>query len=177
MTNQPQEKETINFLIGKGYKDKFGDNYIKLNDHKFEEVKYDRDFLKANSGVIQQIDKAQIIDYNLLTIITPYGTTSVSDFSTGLKTVLNTLYLARKKTSESFLMSLNECGDKIVNFILRIKGIKNVSFTIERTIMLEPKIFGKFQVMVNGNEVKDTMSFMKFMMDYTEKELNSMVKS
>lgn len=171
------EKEVINIYAGTEYIDSFRDNYVNINDHYFNNVKYDRDFLKDQNRIIKQIDGAEIIDYELLTVVTPYGTTSIDNFSTGLKTLLNTKYLIQNGGGEKYLINLNECGDKVVNIILKMTSKENISFLIERTIMLDAIIFKAFTVSINETPMYTPMEFMLFMLNWCEKSLQEFIKN
>ena len=62
------------------------------NESFFDNI--DIDALSQKSiDVMEQIDKAKLLDLNTGKIETPFGIAGVTDLSTGCKTVINTIYL------------------------------------------------------------------------------------
>jgi hypothetical protein len=61
------------------------------------------------------IDGASLIDKNIGTIKTPFGVTSIKDLSTGAKTVLNVMHVAKNKLD--YAVDITECGWNAIDCI------------------------------------------------------------
>jgi hypothetical protein len=61
------------------------------------------------------IDGAHILDRGIGTIRTPFGLTSIESLSTGVKTFLNILYIAKYKLP--FTVDLTQCGYNVLDII------------------------------------------------------------
>lgn len=86
-------------------------NFFKV---KVDVVNVDEDGLYC----IREIDKAELVDRKLGTVVTPFGTTHISNLSTGCLTVLNMLYL--RKSEKTLAIDVTLCGgnalEKIFEF-------------------------------------------------------------
>lgn len=86
---------------------------IDSNDSWFNRTLQDTKFLISCQNLIYTIDKAKIINFKLRKIETPLGICSIDDLSTGLKTILNILFLLKQKSTDIVLVNVNECGDAV----------------------------------------------------------------
>lgn len=132
------------------------------NDRWFiQRVKYDRSFLERQRDILYNIDKAQIIDYKLLTMITPYGTTTVDKLSTGCKTVLNIVYLLEHIGRSHAIVNINECGDNALKEVFKVAAGTNISLFISHdTNAVDDAIDAGYRFKVNGKMIKDGMEFL-----------------
>ena len=92
-------------------------------------------FLKSCAKYIKEIDNAVIVDYKLMQAKSEKGVYSVKDFSTGLKTILNVVYLLRKKDTTSIIVNATECGDNAINTLFEIVNNSRIGLYITHDIL------------------------------------------
>lgn len=88
--------------------DTYFDEYVELKEIKDDGVEY-----------MQKIDNATIEDVNTNSIKTPFGVTGKNDLSTGLKTVLNLIYMSKHEKPNS--LDITECGQNALDAIFEIQ--------------------------------------------------------
>lgn len=111
-------------------------------------------FLKSCVKYIKEIDNAVIVDYKLMQAKSEKGVYSVKDFSTGLKTILNVVYLLRKKDKTPIIVNATECGDKVMNILFEIVNNSRIGLYITHDIL---EMSEDFQYYVNDKKIEDTM--------------------
>ena len=111
-------------------------------------------FLKSCVKYIKEIDNAVIVDYKLMQAKSEKGVYSVKDFSTGLKTILNVVYLLRKKDTTAIIVNATECGDKVMNILFEIVNNSRIGLYITHDIL---EMSENFQYYVNDKKIEDTM--------------------
>lgn len=74
-------------------------------------------YTKEILDAIKSIDKAEVLDYNLGTICTPYGITSVENLSTGCKAYINVL-LHKMYSEETVCVDTRELGYNVISRII-----------------------------------------------------------
>ena len=82
------------------------------------------------------------------------GIFSVKNFSTGLKTILNVVYLLRKKDTTPIIVNATECGDKVMNILFEIVNNSRIGLYITHDIL---EMSENFQYYVNDKKIEDTM--------------------
>jgi hypothetical protein len=80
------------------------------------------DILEAGK-LIKIIDGAEIIDTKLCTIKTPFGVTSIRNLSSGSKTAINVMHIARNKLDYS--VDISECGWNALNCIFEFLDLND----------------------------------------------------
>lgn len=111
-------------------------------------------FLKSCVKYIKEIDNAVIVDYKLMQAKSEKGVYSIKDFSTGLKTILNVVYLLRKKDTTAIIVNATECGDKVMNILFEIVNNSRIGLYITHDIL---EMSENFQYYVNDKKIEDTM--------------------
>lgn len=142
----------VNVCVGKEYM--YSGECIKSNDIYFD--RYTRVaesvFFKKYADIIYRIDKAKVIDYRLHSIQTPYGITDISNLSTGLKTILNILYMIDTYGDRCDMMiSISECGGNVYSYLFNIvssTGIRLWVGSISRAKNVDKYIFN-----INGKRL------------------------
>ena len=161
-------RKEVYLFLGKQFIKDFAP-FVNSNDLYFSRVTSDTEisekFLHKHKDLIYRIDRARVIDYDNLTIDTPYGTTNVSNFSTGLKTILNSLYLLEYAKNENPLVNISECGDKAINYLLRTTAGSHVHFYLTRYINIDSENFDDAHYFVNKKRVLDSDSALNLMWD------------
>ena len=133
---------------------------ILSNEAFFSRTEKDIALLKSCEYYIHAIDEAKILDYNTMKMETPFGITDVSEMSTGLKTLLNILYLMRKYKNEQYLVDVDECGDNALKYIYPLVRGSNISLYISHLMAYLPD---DFVYVVNDVELKDPMDIIDHM--------------
>lgn len=78
--------------------------------------------------VMRTIDNAELIDSNIETIVTPFGTTSIKNLSTGCKTALNVIFVLNNKELCKDIKAIDatECGwDALEEIFKLLENMKN----------------------------------------------------
>ena len=145
--------KNVNIFTQSKYKEKCK---ILSNDTWFDNVRTNRDFLKKHSGIIFMVDRAEIIDYKNLTMVTPFGTTDITKLSTGCKTLLNILYLM-ETTTENVLVNVTEAGDKVLDIIFETAAGTNIDLYLGRVACPANT---NLRYNVNGNIVEGDADFL-----------------
>ena len=116
---------------------KFKDNcYILSNDLWFSNVMTEREFLRRHIDIIRQIDRAEIVNYEKLTIVTPFGETDISNLSTGCKALLNINYLLETGDKEkTYLVNVTDIGDNALNMVLEAVAGTNIDLFLRRSFI------------------------------------------
>lgn len=73
------------------------DNVIMDFDNFFDLYVESKYFGELDLYALKEIDNASILDFDLGTVKTPYGLTSMESLSTGCKVILSYLYIQRNK--------------------------------------------------------------------------------
>jgi hypothetical protein len=125
--------------VGNDFKTKHKDEpgFIDSNDRWFFNVMEDDEYLLSKQELLKEIDGAEIINIEKLKIETPHGVTDLRDISTGLKTLLNILYMAEKRIDEQFCVNLDECGDEVISLIFNEYKGDNINFYISRPLYVK----------------------------------------
>ena len=107
-------------------------NYTQLD---FKDILMDNDayfnenILACNFGgtelqVMEDIDKAVLLDKNSGTIKTPRGITAIENLSTGCKTILNYLSLIKEKDCDIKAINVTQCGWNALEELFAIEEVK-----------------------------------------------------
>ena len=157
---------TVNIYTKPEYWDKCT---IKYNDEWFARIIEDEAFQKKYAEVIYDIDKAKIIDYYSGTMETPFATTHIREMSTGLKTLLNILYLKeRPNEKEQHLVFIGECGENVVDRIFRnIAGSEISVFSQDIKATKNWNLLYK----INDVEVKDPIHYIRLWTEGVKSEV------
>ena len=158
-------KNIKRIYIGKYFLPKFP-HVVMYNDGYFNKIVSDKELLKTSDRLIADIDAAKIIDYDLLTIKTTFGITDIYNFSTGLKTILNVLYLSKHENSTQVLVNIGECGDMAVNTLLRLNTNSNICFYLTHSICIDEDSFEEVDYYINDVQVYDVFSAIEVMCKY-----------
>lgn len=73
------------------------------------------------------IDGISSFDKNTGVIVTPYGSTTILNISTGLKTLLN-MYIHKNK--ENLAVNVTECGNNVMPYIFRLANDYNIAIVL-----------------------------------------------
>lgn len=138
---------------------------INSNDKWFYNIfsdNYQRgmSFLKSCNNYILKVDNATIVNEKIGKIETPFGICSIYDFSAGLKTILNILYLLKYYKKDNILVNVNECGDVVLSIIFKLVNNTNISLYLTHDIIDMPDNFIYY---VNNEELKDTLDFADYL--------------
>ena len=142
----------VRLYIGK--KEDFAFTIYSNDTWFYKNVMPDILFLKSCAKYIKEIDNAVIVDYKLMQAKSEKGVYSVKDFSTGLKTILNVVYLLRKKDTTPIIVNATECGDKVMNILFEIVNNSRIGLYITHDIL---EMSESFQYYVNDKKIEDTM--------------------
>ena len=133
---------------------------IKSNDLAFNKTKYQRGFIEKHQDVIYHIDKARVLDFKLLTIETPFGTTDINKLSTGCKTLLNILSMISKTAKKRELVNVDECGDNVLAIILEQVENTNIGLFISHdTPLISEEFIEQHRVCLNDNQITNAGQF------------------
>ena len=91
---------------------------METNDAYFDEYVKLSDIQEAGKLYMWSIDEAEILDAQFGSVVTPFGATVKERLSTGLKTVLNLLYMI--KNEEQYALDITECGPNALDAIFDI---------------------------------------------------------
>ncbi|GFI11127.1 hypothetical protein IMSAGC007_03600 [Lachnospiraceae bacterium] len=101
------------------------------NESFFDNI--DIDALSQKSiDVMEQIDKAKLLDLNTGKIETPFGIAGVTDLSTGCKTVINTIYIYENPNAFPTVKAINatECGSNALEVLFDVLESNNINLSI-----------------------------------------------
>jgi hypothetical protein len=87
------------------------------------------------------------------------------------------MYFIEEMPGKSCLVYLGECGDTVLNLILRLTGGKNVSFVIDRHVYLDPVLFTKYIVNVQDRPMKCSIEFLEYMYKWIDGILDKIANS
>lgn len=119
--------------------DKFDKNELILdNDAFFYENVTSENFGDLEEQVIKQIDNAVMIDKKIGTVRTSRGVTSIENLSTGCKTVLNYIYIA-KNESKIVAIDGSHCGYNALEVLFSV--IEKIEYPINIIIMHKDTLF------------------------------------
>lgn len=129
------------------------------NDAYFYENITAEKFGTLEEKIINEIDKATIIDKKLGTIKTPRGITSIENLSTGCKTVLNYLHLADCK-SDINVIDASQCGYNALEVLF--STIEELNYPVNIILAHKDNIFrcGKRQYKINGEQVIEDLLYL-----------------
>lgn len=86
-----------------------------------------KSYTKYFDNILLEVDNARIIDRRIGTVVTPFGSTSIRNVSTGCKTALNVVYLHEVGNSQFKAVSLNECGLNALEAIFDYADLNSVA--------------------------------------------------
>ena len=127
------------------------DKILYGNDAVFDAHTCWMSFDKSDQDLMQKYDRASIIDDNKkygASIQTPYGIASVTELSTGLKTLLNLRYM--KKMSQYVAIDITEAGENVLLDIFEEAVKSGISVILRHTDIPD---FKPLSIMVDDNEV------------------------
>lgn len=140
----------VNIFTSQKY---FGKYTIWSNDNWFNKLLFEEDFLRRHSEIIMDIDAAKIVDYNMQTIITPFGTTSLNNLSTGLKTVLNICFIKEKWPERNYIVNINECGNNALEYVFELVSNSNIGVYLTYYPIYMPD---EYTYYINNKIITDT---------------------
>ena len=132
------------------------------NNAWFNSLALSKDFLERHKAIIWDLDHAKIVDYRLGTVVTPYGTTGLSNLSTGLKTVLNICYLKECGDQKTYLVNIDGCGDNVIPYILKLVNNSNIQVYLTH-VPLTMGNKGGYTYYVNGKHLEDVYDFCDYL--------------
>ena len=137
----------VNIFIGAKY-----EQYCTVmdNDSYFNEMAQDVDFLKSQSEYLMLIDGATIVNDNPTRIDTVFGVADIAALSTGLKTLLNILYIKEHNANQFAMVNIDECGDNMLPYIFQEVKDTNIALFLNHAIFELP---AEYQIYANNKQV------------------------
>lgn len=151
--NSGNKPDGVNIFAGSKYTDLCT---IYSNDNYFLQVIEDHEFIRNCAEYLMEIDEAKVVDYNLLKIETPFGICSIRELSTGLKTVMNVLYLKEKPVNQFYLVNIDECGENILPYLFDLVNNTNIALYLDHIPRNYPD---EYTVYVNGTKINNCIEF------------------
>ena len=111
----------------------FNAGEIILDNDAFFGANIVLDELRGQSErIMDEIDRARVLDFDTGAIKTPYGVTDIFSLSTGCKTVLNYLHLVRHRNKYPDMKAIlgTECGQNALEALFRSIEILKVDLIV-----------------------------------------------
>ena len=144
------------------------DNVIMDFDNFFDLYVESKYFGELDLYALKEIDNASILDFDLGTVKTPYGVTSMESLSTGCKVILSYLYIQRNKENYGGIyLDITECGSNALEVLFQCVdklGDNETVFILRHLDSLE-KVSNR-DYMINGVYYNSLANGMWLSLDY-----------
>ena len=112
---------------------------------------------------MRKIDNAEIVDFSNGTIKTPFGTTSIFDLSTGCKTVLNYITIAKNRAKFDGIRAINitESGANAIELLFEVmERFKDESVAVVLEHEDETWKCKEREYLIDGTKLRNNIRFL-----------------